>query len=106
MRGGVPLAARARKRVDDMKGAVLRSTPKFRGEDEAAFGQRIKDKFTKALEAMHKKEHLFLHGTSRYKPHQGAQECARRVKQGINGTRYIHGAQYNSHINAIREVWS
>jgi hypothetical protein len=26
---------------------------------------------------------------SKYKPHQGAQECARRVEQGINGTRYV-----------------
>ena len=30
-----------------------------------------------------------------YMPHQGTQECARRVHQGINGTCYVHGAQYN-----------
>jgi hypothetical protein len=94
VRGGVPLAARARKRVDDMKGAVVRSTPKFKGEGEAEFGKRIKDKFVNALKKMHRHEHRLVHGTSRHKPHQGAQECARRVRQGVNGTCYVHGAQY------------
>ena len=94
MRGGVPLAARAKKRVDDMKSAVTRSTPRYKGEDEAAFGKRIKDKFIRALKTMHKHEHRWTYGTSRHKPHQGAQECARRVEQGINGTQYIHGSQY------------
>ena len=30
----------------------------------------------------------------RYLPHQGSQECARRVRQGVNGARYAHGDQY------------
>jgi len=35
--------------------------------------------------------------SARYgKPHQGPKECARRIKQGINGTRYVHGNQYQS----------
>ena len=91
MRGGVPLAARAKKRVDDMKGAVTRSTPMIKGEDEAVFGKRIKDKMHRALKKMYAAEYRKVHGTSKYKPHQGAQECARRVKQGINGTRYVKG---------------
>ena len=94
MRGGMPLAARAKKRVDDMKSAVTRSTPMYKGEDEKMFAVRIKDKFMRALKLMHRREHIFTYGTSKYKPHQGAQECARRVKQGINGTCYVHGAQY------------
>lgn len=34
----------------------------------------------------------YLRGNSR--PHQGHQECARRVRQGVAGTQYVHGAQY------------
>jgi hypothetical protein len=97
MRGGVPLAARARKRVDDMKSAVVRSTPKIRGEDEASFARRVKDRFTHALRKMYENEHRFVYGTSKHRPHQGAQECARRVRQGIAGTQYVHGSQYPSY---------
>ena len=93
-KGGTPMAARAMKRVNDLKSAVARATPMIKGEDKGAFGSRIKDKLTRALRKMHRMEFRHLHGTSKYKPHQGAQECARRVKQGINDTRYIHGAQY------------
>lgn len=31
---------------------------------------------------------------SKYTPHQGAKECARRVRQGEAGTCYVHGWQY------------
>lgn len=93
MRGGVPLAARAHKRVDDLKKAVHKTTPRIIGEDEATFGDRIRKKFTNALLRMHRKEHTALRW-AQHKPHQGAQECARRIKQGINGTCYIHGGQY------------
>ena len=88
------MAARAKKRVDAMKGAVVRSTPKYREESDQSFGDRIKEKYANALEKMKSNESLFYYGTSKYKPHQGAKECARRVKQGINGTCYIHGQQY------------
>ena len=38
-------------------------------------------------------------------PHQGAQECARRLKQGINGTQYVHGAQYDGLPYCGRPPW-
>lgn len=35
------MAARAKKRVDAMKGAVVRSTPKYREESDQSFGDRM-----------------------------------------------------------------
>jgi hypothetical protein len=95
MRGGVPLAARAHKRVDDLKKAVHKTTPRIAGEDEATFGDRIRKKFTDALHQMHRNEHANLR-RAQHKPHQGAKECARRVVQLQRGqiSNYIHGGQY------------
>ena len=101
MRGGTPLAARAKKRVEQMKSAVTRTTPKYRHEDDETFARRIKDKFSDALHKMHQREHVFTHGTSKHKPHQGAKECARRVLQLQRGQicNYVHGAQYPEEIS-------
>jgi hypothetical protein len=90
----MPLAAKARQHVDNMKSAVIRSTAKIHDETDELFGRRLRNGLEKALFLMHRKEHRRVHGTSRHKPHQGAQECARRVRQGVNGTCYVHGAQY------------
>lgn len=95
MRGGVPVAARAHKRVDDLKKAVTTTTPRLPGEDEATFTSRIRDKFAKSLHRMHKREGKVLRYVQ-HKPHQGPKECARRVLQLRRGqiSNYIHGAQY------------
>ena len=35
-----------------------------------------------------------LNSTTWFSKRNGAKECARRIKQGINGTCYVHGCQY------------
>ena len=99
MRGGVPLAARAKDAINRLKGAVLNTTPRIKGENEQVYGERLKKKAKVALKKLHKNEFRWVHGTSKYLPHQGVQECARRVRQGVAGTCYIHGEQYPSYIS-------
>ena len=81
-----PVMTRVQAKIGAMKNAVLRRTPIVKGEDEAVYSKRVKDTFERALRAMAKRQHRWKHGTSKYrKPHQGAQECARRNRQFAAG---------------------
>ena len=62
-------------------------------EDAAQIQAMIEGTMKRFLRAMARKIKR-RYGNSRHTPHQGAQECARRMRQGINGTQYVHGAQY------------
>jgi hypothetical protein len=95
-----PVMDRVQAKINSMKSAVLRRTPMVKGEDEKVYAERVKGTFMRALSRMADKQTRWKHGTSKYrKPHQGAQECARRVRQDAEGRgtcNYTHGCQYPS----------
>jgi hypothetical protein len=85
--------------VDALRHAVLQRTPIIKGENKKGYGARLKAAFEGAMTRMARREHRQKHGTSKYKPHQGAKECARRVRQMSYGQIYNYGdrPQYPSY---------
>ena len=95
-----PVMSRMQVKVEAMKKTVTRFNPKKKGEDDDAFTGRVKKQFQQAMFALAKRERRSMGGHNKYrKPHQGAQECARRVRQDAAGhgtCNYTHGCQYPS----------
>jgi len=69
--------------IEALKKGVLRQNKRKKDEDEETFTKRVRKSFANALGAMmHREKKMF---SSNPKPHQGGQECARRVKQMERG---------------------